>query len=90
MTCKVYIMDVSVCYSAEMSTNMKHNFKLVTVSGNAYNAVTSSCLEEDYRTTMLICRWPLPPKGIPSDSNTFMHIQDDTSLQFTYLVNSDS
>jgi hypothetical protein len=64
-----------------MSTNIEHNFKFVIFSGNAYNAVTSSCLEEDYRTTMLIHWWPLPPKGFLSDINKFIHIQDDTRLQ---------
>ncbi len=44
---KVYIREVLVCYSAGMSTNIECNIKFATVSGNAYNAVMSSCLEED-------------------------------------------
>ncbi len=70
--------------------NIERNFKLVIVSGNAYNAVTSSCLEEDQRTTILIHRWPLLPKGFLSNINKFIHIQDDTRLQFAYLVDNDT
>ena len=47
-TFKEYIREVLACYSAGMSTKMKRNFKFVNISGNAYNDVTSKCLEEDY------------------------------------------
>jgi hypothetical protein len=29
---------------------MKRNFKFVNISGNAYHDVTSTCIEEDYKT----------------------------------------
>jgi hypothetical protein len=47
-TFKEYIREELACYSAGMSSNMKQNFKLVNVSGNAYNDITGRCLEEDY------------------------------------------
>jgi hypothetical protein len=46
-TFKEYIWEELACYSAGMSTNMKRTFKFVNVSGNAYNDVTSTCIEED-------------------------------------------
>ncbi len=48
MTFKEYIQEELACYSAGMSTNMKQTFKFVNVSGNAYNNVTATCIEEDY------------------------------------------
>jgi hypothetical protein len=47
-TCKECIREELACYSAGMSTNMKRTFKFVKVSGNAYNDVTATCIEEDY------------------------------------------
>ncbi len=47
-TFKQYIWEELVCYSAGMSTNMKQTFKFVNVSSNAYNDVTTTCIEEDY------------------------------------------
>jgi hypothetical protein len=47
-TFKEYIHEELVYYSAGMSTNMKRKFKFVNVSGNAYNDLTVTCIEEDY------------------------------------------
>ena len=45
---KEYMWEELACYSAGMSTNMKRTFKFVNVSGNAYNDITATCIEEDY------------------------------------------
>jgi hypothetical protein len=47
-TFKEYIREELACYSAGMSSSMKRRFKFVTISGNAYNDVTATCLEADY------------------------------------------
>jgi hypothetical protein len=47
-TFKEYIKEELACYSAGMSTNMKHNFKFVNVSGNAYHDIRTTCVELDY------------------------------------------
>ncbi len=52
MIFKEYIRKELVCYSAGMSTNMKHMFKFVNVSGNAYNDITVTCIEEDYNVNL--------------------------------------
>jgi hypothetical protein len=52
-TFKEYIREELACYSAGMSTNMKRTFKFVNVSGNAYNGVTATCIEEDYTINIL-------------------------------------
>ncbi len=40
VTFKEYIREDLACYSAGMLTNMKHTFKFVNVSGNAYQDAT--------------------------------------------------
>jgi hypothetical protein len=45
---KEYTREELTYYLAGMSTNMKHNFKFVNASGNAYHNVTSTCLETNY------------------------------------------
>jgi len=52
-TFKEYIREELACYSVEMSTNMKRTFKFVNVSGNAYNDVTVTCIEDDYNVNLL-------------------------------------
>jgi hypothetical protein len=47
-TFKEYIREELACYSAGMTTNMKRNFKIVNISGNAYHDVTTTCVMEDY------------------------------------------
>ena len=37
-----------------MSSNMKQSFKFINVSGNAYNDLTASCLEEDYNVNSMV------------------------------------
>ena len=51
-TFKEYIHEELACYSAGMSTNMKRTFKFVNVSGNAYNDVTVTCIEDDYNVNL--------------------------------------
>ena len=51
-TFKEYIHEELACYSAGMSTNMKRTFKFVNVSGNAYNDVTVTCIEDDYNVNI--------------------------------------
>ena len=51
-TFKEYIREELACYSAGMSTNMKRTFKFVNVSGNAYNDVTVTCIEDDYNVNL--------------------------------------
>jgi hypothetical protein len=46
-TFKEYIREELACYSAGMSTNMKQTLKFANVSGNAYNNITATCIEED-------------------------------------------
>jgi hypothetical protein len=47
-TFKEYICEELACYSAGMTTNLKWNFKLVNISGNAYHDVMAKCAEEDH------------------------------------------
>jgi hypothetical protein len=47
-TFKEHICEELVCYSAGMATNMKWNFKLINISGNAYHDIMAKCVEEDY------------------------------------------
>jgi hypothetical protein len=47
-TFKEYIREQLACYSEEMTTKMKHNFKFVYVHGNAYHNVTSTCVLSEY------------------------------------------
>ena len=51
-TFKEYIREELACYSAGMSTNMKQKFKFLNVSGNAYNDVMVTCIEEDYNVNL--------------------------------------
>ena len=51
-TFKEYICEERACYSAGMSTNMKRTFKFVNVSGNAYNDITDTCIEDDYNVNL--------------------------------------
>ena len=51
-TFKEYICKELACYSAGMSTNMKRTFKFVNVSGNAYNDVMVTCIEDDYNVNL--------------------------------------
>ncbi len=53
-TIKEYIREELACYSAGMSSNMKQSFKFVNVSGNTYNDVTASCLEEEYNVNSTV------------------------------------
>jgi hypothetical protein len=53
-TFKEYIREELARYSAGMSSNMKQSFKFVNVSGNAYNNVMASCLEEDYNVNSTV------------------------------------
>ncbi len=48
MTFKEYICKELACYSEKMTKNMKQNFKIVNIYGNAYHDVTAKCFEEDY------------------------------------------
>ena len=47
-TFKEYIREQLACYSEGMTTKMKPNFKFVNVHGNAYHAVTSTCILSEY------------------------------------------
>jgi hypothetical protein len=47
-TFKEYIREELVCYSAGMSTNMKHNFKFLNIFSNASHDITTTCVELDY------------------------------------------
>ena len=51
-TFKEYIREELACYLAGMFTNMKRTFKFVNVSGNAYNDVTVTCIEDDYNVNL--------------------------------------
>jgi hypothetical protein len=48
MTFNEYIREELLCFTAGISTNMKHTFKFVNVSGNAYHNVMSKCIKADY------------------------------------------
>jgi hypothetical protein len=47
-TFKEYICKELACYSAGMTTNMKHNFKFVNILGGAYHNITTQCIKDDY------------------------------------------
>ncbi len=48
VTFKEYMREELGCYSAGMSTSMKHTFKLINISRNAYHKVTAECIKADY------------------------------------------
>ena len=47
-TFKEYIREQLACYSEGMSKAMKQNFKVVSVHGNSYYDVTSTCVLSEY------------------------------------------
>ena len=51
-TFKEYVRNELACFSTNMSKDMKQKFGFVNVSGNAFNDITSACVNADYATPL--------------------------------------
>jgi hypothetical protein len=47
---KEYIREELACYSAGMSMSMEKSFNIVNIARNAYNNITTSVMEIEYKT----------------------------------------